>query len=228
MSQATDPYAVLEKALGHRFSDRGLLETALTHASLRKKKYNNERLEFLGDRVLGLVVAEMLYSLFPDEKEGALAKRLTALVQRNALVVVAKDLSLADYMKLSAGEQKAGGLRKDTILADAVEALIGAVHLDAGFKAAEKFVRARWEKLLERQDAPPEDPKTLLQEWAQQRGLPLPVYKVVSKSGSDHSPEFEVELSVEGMGRTQAKAANKRGAEKEAAKKMLKKIGGAA
>jgi ribonuclease-3 len=225
---ADEKLAALEAALGHSFADRGLLQAALTHSSLRKKTDNNERLEFLGDRVLGLAVAEMLYRKFPDEKEGALAKRLTALVQRAALVVVARELSLADYMRLSAGEQKAGGLRKDTILADAVEAVIGAIHLDAGFEPARAFVRARFEKMLGRQDAPPEDPKTALQEWAQQRGLPLPAYKMIGKSGSDHSPEFEIELTVEGMGSTKAKASTKRNAEKEAARKMLKKTGDAA
>lgn len=215
----------LEGALGHVFADKALLQAALTHSSLREKGANNERLEFLGDRVLGLVVAEMLYGLFPDENEGALAKRLTALVQRGALVSVANDLNLAAHLRLSAGEQKAGGLRKETILGDAVEALIGAVHLDAGFAAARKVVRAKWEKMLTRQSKPPEDPKTRLQEWAQQRGLPLPVYAVLAKAGAEHSPEFEIELKVEGQGRVTAKAANKRGAEKEAARKMLKKIG---
>lgn len=207
------------------FANRELLAVALTHSSVQKKKYNNERLEFLGDRVLGLVVADMIYRVFPDENEGALAKRHTALVQQAALGAVARELKLASYVRLSAAEIKAGGLKKETILSDAVEALIGAVYLDGGFASAQAFVIKLWDEMLHRQSSPPQDPKTRLQEWAQSRALPLPSYKVLARSGSDHAPRFEVEVTVKDHGSAVASAASKRAAEKEAAIALLTVIG---
>ena len=200
---------------------------ALTHASVPNIKNNNERLEFLGDRVLGLVTSELLYRSFPDEKEGDLAKRLTALVRRAALALVAEKLSLGSYMRLSTGELKAGGVQKETILADAVEALIGAIYLDGGLEAARKFIHAHWETMLASGEAPPEDAKTRLQEWAQAQGLPLPHYRVLSRTGADHSPVFEVEVKVEGQGSAKGSASSKRAAEKLAATTLLEKIEGA-
>lgn len=228
MSTPSEKAAALEAAAGYAFSDRGLLDMALTHASVPKSPCNNERLEFLGDRVLGLVVAEMLYRAFPDEREGDLAKRLTALVQQAALARVAAELSLGSYVRLSAGEIKAGGVKKDTILADAVEALIGAIYLDGGFGAAGDFVRARWQTLLATFESPPEDAKTRLQEWAQAKGLPLPEYRVLSRTGSDHSPVFEVEVEVKGQGKAAASASSKRNGEKAAAALLLARIEGGA
>jgi ribonuclease-3 len=218
-------FSSLQKNIGHNFSDKTLLEAALTHASMQNAAVNNERLEFLGDRVLGLVVAEMLYREFPLEKEGQLAKRHTALVQRAALVGVAEGLSLGGVIRISSGEMKAGGAQKDTILCDAMEALIGAVYLDAGFDAARALVTRFWTPLLRQDLAPPEDAKTLLQEWAQARGLPLPEYKVVSQTGSAHEPVFEIEVSVKATGKACASASSKREAEKEAARRLLEKIG---
>ena len=215
----------LGRKIGYVFSVPALCETALTHSSTQNDHSNNERLEFLGDRVLGLVVADLLFSTFPDEEEGSLAKRHTGLVQQEALVSVAQALDLAGYLKLSAGEMKSGGQKKEKILADAVEALIGAVYRDGGFKAAQGFVIKFWAPMLQSQTLPPEDAKSQLQEWAQGRGLPLPEYKMVSKSGTDHAPVFEIEVSVEGYGNAKAAAASKRAAEKEAALKMLQKIG---
>lgn len=216
----------LEERAGHAFSAPALLDMALTHASVVGAKHNNERLEFLGDRVLGLVTSELLYRSFPDEKEGPLAKRLTALVRRDALAQVAEKLSLGAYMRLSAGETKAGGVQKETILADAVEALIGAIYLDGGLEAARKFIHAHWETMLAAGGAPPEDAKTKLQEWAQAQGLPLPHYRVLSRTGADHSPVFEVEVKVEGNGSARASAASKRAAEKAAAQKLIETIEG--
>lgn len=221
MSQLSE----LESRIGYAFTDRGILDQALTHASLQKKSYDNERLEFLGDRVLGLAVAGMLYKAYPDEDEGKLAKRHTALVQQMALVMIANKLALGGFIHLSAGEVRAGGQQNETILADAVEALLGAIYLDGGYQAAEKFVTEAWRELLNGQMAPPEDPKTRLQEWVQQRGLPLPAYKVIGKSGSDHAPMFEIEVSVVSFGAATASASSKRAAEKEAAARMLEKIG---
>lgn len=218
-------YEELQKKAGYSFRDEELLGIALTHASVQQGKSNNERLEFLGDRVLGLVVAEMIYQKFPAENEGQLAKRHAALVRRSALVTVAGDIGLASFVRLSSGEEKAGGLKKDTILADALEAFIGAIYIDGGFAPARSFVTSCWTRLVESHGAPPEDPKTALQEWAQGRGLPLPEYKTVAKSGSEHAPLFEIEVSVQTLGSAVASAASKRAAEKEAALKMLEKIG---
>jgi ribonuclease III len=221
----SEKLAALEGVLGHSFSDRQVLVTALTHASLPRQPTNYERLEFLGDRVLGLIVAEMLYRLYPEEKEGDLAKRLTEVVQQKTLVSVAAGLGIAPYLRLSAGEKKAGGTLKDTILADAVEALIGAIYLDGGLEAARRFVERHWQPLVATRRSPPDDPKTRLQEVAQARGLALPQYKLLAKTGSDHAPVFDVEVSVTGMGSAQARAASKRAAEKEAAQKLLETTG---
>ena len=213
------------RKIGYVFSDPVLRDTAFTHSSTPHACSNNERLEFLGDRVLGLAVADLLFAAYPAEPEGNLAKRHTGLVQQEALVNVAKEIGLAEHLKLSAGEIKSGGHKKEKILADAVEALIGAIYLDGGLKAAKDFVAQFWDGMLKSQALPPEDAKSLLQEWAQGRGLPLPEYKLLGKSGTDHAPLFEVEVSVEGKGRTSATAASKRAAEKEAALKLLEKIG---
>lgn len=214
----------LEKTIGYVFEDASLLEAALTHASLQKKEGDYERLEFLGDRVLGLVIATLLYKAFPAENEGSLAKRHTALVQQKALVGVARAIGLPDHLRLSSGERKAGGLNKDTILSDAVEALIGAIYLDGGYGRAEDFITRFWRDTLAAA-SPPEDAKTRLQEWAQARGLPLPEYKVLSKEGSDHAPIFEIGVEVEGFVLISVKSGSKRQGEKDAAALMLKHIG---
>jgi len=215
----------LSGKIGYHFADPALLDTALTHSSTQASNNNNERLEFLGDRVLGLAVTDLLFAAFPAEAEGSLAKRHTGLVQQQALVAVAQAIGLAAHLKLSAGEKKSGGHQKEKILADAVEALIGAIYLDGGFPAAQTFVTKFWSGMIQGQTLPPEDAKSLLQEWAQGRGLPLPSYVLLGKSGTDHAPLFEIEVSVAGVGTTQAAAASKRAAEKEAALKMLQKIG---
>ena len=218
---------MIEEKIGHRFSDKGLLDVALTHASMAGERHgalNNERLEFLGDRVLGLAIAGVLYETYPQESEGALAKRLTALVQQAALVHVAQTMDLGSHLHLAAGERGRDGQVGDAILADALEALIGAVFIDAGYAAAEKVVARLWRSQLASQPAPPEDSKTALQEWVQARGLPLPVYHAVSQSGPAHAPVFTIELSVKGQASVQATAASKRLAEKEAARLMLENL----
>lgn len=216
---------LLEKKIGYVFSDRTLLDTALTHSSLQSAVHDNERLEFLGDRVLGLVVADLLYGHFSGEKEGSLAKRHAALVQQEQLAKVALSLDLAGYLKLSPGEVKSGGQQKETILSDALEALIGAIYLDGGYQAAQGFIEKFWGVMLREQAVPPEDAKSKLQEWTQARSLPLPEYKLLQKSGTDHEPQFEVEVFVKGVGSATAAAASKRAAEKAVAVKMLEKIG---
>lgn len=225
MSASSEKLSSLEKILGYSFANRKKLVMALTHSSLPRHETNYERLEFLGDRVLGLVVAEMLYRTYPDEKEGHLAKRLTVLVQQKALVAVANDMGMSGYVRLSAGEKRAGTQVKDTILSDAVEAVIGAIYLDGGLEPARAFIESRWSKLICTRSPPPDDPKTRLQEVAQAKGLKLPEYRLVSKSGTDHQPVFDVEVIVAGMGSAAATASSKREAEKLAAQKLLEAAG---
>lgn len=220
MSAASD----LEEKLGHVFQNPALLEEALTHASLAAEGADNERLEFLGDRVLGLCIAALLYRAFPHEVEGDLAKRHAALVQRDALAGIAESIGLTNNLKLSATALQDGGKGKSTILADALEAVLGAVYLDGGYAAADSVVHNLWEGLHDKDAAPPEDPKTRLQEWAQGQGLPLPKYEMLSRTGPDHAPLFEVGVTVEGHGGATAFAASKREAEKEAARILLDRL----
>jgi len=213
-----------EKTLGHRFANPRLLETALTHASLAAARASNERLEFLGDRVLGLLLAELLFARFPAEPEGSLAKRHAVLAGKPALAQIAKDTGLDTHIKLSPAEEKSGGGAKEAILADALEAVIAAIYLDGGLDAARGFVEKKWAAMLTAQNLPPEDPKSALQEWAQARKLPLPVYTAGEKSGTDHNPVFEVEVTVSGIGMGVGVGPSKRAAEKAAAEKLLEKI----
>ena len=215
--------------LGCRFERPDLLREALTHPSVNPidrgvARFANQRLEFLGDRVLGLVVAEWLLARFPDEPEGALARRHTALVRAEALAEVAAALDLGRHVKMAPGEADGGGRLNTAILANTCEAVIGAVFLDGGLDAARGLVRREWAGAIERDQQPPQDPKTRLQEWAQGRGLPLPHYQVVSRSGPDHQPVFEVEVSVNGHDAVSARGASKRVAEREAANQLLAKV----
>ena len=154
----------LEKNINYEFKDVSLLETALTHSSVQKKHINNERLEFLGDRVLGLVIADIIYNKFEGEDEGKLAKRHTALVRRDALFNVANKINVEKFIKLSSAEEKSGGSKKKTILSNAIEAIIGAIYLDNGYNKAYKFIEKFWKDMLDNQDTPPEDTKSSLQE----------------------------------------------------------------
>ena len=217
----------LETALGHKFRQRCLLREAITHASLDlgergTARFGYERLEFLGDRVLGLVVSEWLIERFPDEAEGSLARRHSSLISRDSLAEIATAIGLGQYLLLSSGEEGSGGRDNAAILADACEAVIAALYLDGGLEAARQFVRRAWQTAIERDPRPPQDPKTALQEWAQARGLPLPSYQTVSRRGPDHEPVFEVEVSVTGHEPAAAKGSSKRVAEKRAAAQLLK------
>lgn len=220
--------ADLEATLGHVFGNRLLLTEALTHPSMggldrRSAGKGYERLEFLGDRVLGLVVAEWLLERFPSEPEGALARRLTALVRAEALVVVAEKIGLGAHLLLSPGEQGSQGGIKPAILADACEAVIGALYLDAGLEAAKRFIRRHWDAPLEKaRAAPPQDPKTGLQEWALARGLALPLYEDIGRTGPDHAPIFQVRVTVAGFDPVTASGPSKRAAEKAAADELLR------
>lgn len=212
----------LEKRLGHSFGDPALLERALSHSSLSRASY--ERLEFLGDRVLGLIVADMLYRQFPHEPEGALAKRHAALVRRETLAEVAGRLGLAEAIAMTPSEDEAGGRGNPAILADVCEAILAAIYLDGGLEQARLLVEREWQSLLEADLKPPQDAKTALQEKAQGRGLALPSYREIGRSGPDHSPEFEVEVEVKGMGRAVGSGRSKRLAEKAAAEALLEQV----
>ncbi|MFW0776881.1 MAG: ribonuclease III [Rickettsiales bacterium] len=214
---------MLEQKLGYHFNDSALLELALTHPSLGKDT-NNQRLEFLGDAVLGLVIAKMLYAMFPDEEEGDLARRQSALVRGETLATIAQSLSLGDYIKLTDSEAAAGGRDNATNLEDAMEALIGAIYLDGGEVAAETFITARWTEIAKNTVAPPKDAKTALQEWAQGRKLPVPSYNLLDTVGPAHAPEFTIEVTVKGHPPAQAKANSKRAAEQMAAGILLEQL----
>lgn len=216
----------LAPAIGHRFTEESLLAEAMTHPSINPEhrgaaEFGYERLEFLGDRVLALVIAEWLLQRFPDEHEGQLARRHVALVRREALAQVAEDIDLGRHLILSSGEEGSGGRANAAILADACEALIGALYIDGGLEAARGFIRTAWVAAIERDLRPPQDPKTRLQEWAQARGLPLPHYETVSRSGPDHQPRFAVRVTVKGREPAEAEGASKREAAKRAAEAML-------
>lgn len=227
-SEAKGGLDELTASIGYSFADPALLATALTHGSLGRRRRapaeNYERLEFVGDRVLGLVVAERLYEMFPSEDEGAMAKRFAALVQRETVAEVGRALGLAAHMRLSKAEEAAGGRDNTAIIADCCEALIGALFIDGGLEAARSFVLPRWTPLIEADAQPPEEAKTALQEWAQGRGLPLPAYAPVSRSGPDHDPTFTVEVRVEGLPPIQGRGRSKRLAEQDAAARLLAEL----
>jgi ribonuclease III len=216
----------LETALGHRFTNPDLLRQALTHASAatHSREPSNERLEFLGDRVLGLVMARLLHDEFTDEEEGDLARRFAFLVRRDALADVAARIDLADHVAVSAGEEGAGGRDNPALLADACEAVIAALYLDGGLAVAEVFIHRQWRSLIDADPTPPQDSKTALQEWAQARGLALPAYRELDREGPAHAPQFRVEVSVAGEAPESGTGGSKKAAETTAADVLLQRI----
>lgn len=212
----------LEQTLGYRFGNRDLLLLALTHRSLDGTP-SNQRLEFLGDRVLGLAVAHMLFETFPGEQEGELARRHAGLVSKDALAEVAGSLNLGAALRMSESEAVAGGRKNPSHLEDACEALIGALYLDGGMEAAERFIETHWKPMLLSVKTPPKDPKTGLQEWAQARGMALPEYVEIARTGPDHAPEFEIEVRV-GERTARGMASAKRAAEQAAAARLLESL----
>lgn len=226
MTDRALPEPLLE-ALGYRFRDLALLERALTHASLGDRRHHtetNERLEFLGDRVLGLVVSELLLESYPEEAEGAIARRYADLVRRETLARVAEEIALGDALRLSTGEAATGGRGNPAVLADACEAVIGAMYLDGGLAPARTFVRTRWADFMREWAEPPQDPKTGLQEWAQGRGLPLPEYRMVKRAGPPHKPVFRIEVTVAGEAPATGEGGSKREAERLAAVALLERL----
>ncbi len=218
--------AALAARLGHDFARCDLLAEALTHPSAASRRHHSyERLEFLGDRVLGLVVADMLIDAFPGEPEGDLALRHAALVRREALSAVAGELGLGDHLRLAPGEAEAGIRDNTAIQADAMEAVIAALYLDGGLEAARRFIARNWARPMAEATRPPRDAKTALQEWAQGRGLPLPHYCEQARSGPPHGPTFTVEVRLAGKRPVRARGASKRAAEQAAAEGMLQGLG---
>jgi len=223
--------AALERRLGHDFADPALLERALTHSSVgdgAKKVSDNERLEFIGDRVLGLLAAERLADLYPTSSEGDLAPRLNALVSRKTCALVARGVDLGPALRLSPAETKAGGRDKDSILAGACEAIMAALYQDGGLDAARAVFLDLWAGPIEELGLPrPLDSKTQLQEWAQGQGKPLPAYAVVERKGPDHAPVFTVEVAVQGLDAARAEGRSRQDAEKAAAQALLHREGAA-
>jgi ribonuclease-3 len=221
--------AGFEERIGYRFKNAALLEQALTHISAlagpRNRSGSYQRLEFLGDHVLGLVISDMLYDAFPKADEGELSRRLADLVRKEACADVARTIELGAAIRLGASESNAGGRSRTAILADVCEALVGAVFIDGGYKAASEVISRLWDQRMRAPARPLRDAKTILQEWAQARGLPTPVYREVERRGPDHDPEFRVTVALpdrdpaEGMGRS------KRAAEQAAAAAMLTREG---
>lgn len=214
--------------LEHHFRDALLLRQALTHASVSghagSRRPSNERLEFLGDRVLGLIVAELLYQAYPDEDEGALARRYSSLVSGEALALVAEQIDLGQFLRYLRGEEEAGGVRNSGVLADSCEAVIAALYLDGGLDAARRFIHRFWRPLMGASLRPPKDAKTELQEWAQARALTLPLYREVLREGPPHAPRFLVEVRLDGLPAVTASGLSKRAAEQAAAQAMLATI----
>lgn len=214
----------LQQRIGYQFNDAGLLERALTHRSLGAR--NNERLEFLGDAILGFEVADHLYRTVDDANEGQLSRMRAHLVKRETLASIARELQLGDLLRLGAGELRSGGQTRDSILADAVEAIIAAVYLDGGMEEARGLVRRLLGERLS--DPTPEarrkDPKTRLQEHLQALGRPLPRYEVVAVAGDQHDQTFRVVCSTGAGGETEGEGASRRKAEQAAARRMLARL----
>jgi ribonuclease-3 len=219
--------AELEGRIGHVFEDRDLLERALTHASVGNgsaKIRHNERLEFLGDRVLNLMAAEHLMELKAEAREGELSRLMNELVSYPACARVARAIGLRDALRLDASASNVGARDNDKVLGDACEAIIAALYVDGGMDAARTFFLTFWApEFVLLDEVRVKDSKTALQEWAQAQGLPLPVYKVVSREGADHAPTFTVSVSVDGYETAQAQGRSRQEAEKAAAMSMLSK-----
>ena len=224
MDRRAAAIADLEVSLGHVFADRALIERALTHASVGQGAPDNERLEFLGDRVLALVMAETLLARDPAAEAGPLSKRLHVLVSRDACAEVGRALGIGPALRLPGGETRRGARDQARFLADACEAVIGALYLDAGMDVARERVLAAWDALM----AAPHDertanPKSRLQEWAAAAGRGAPAYRLVGREGPDHAPSFTVEVEVAGAPAARASAGSRQAAEKAAALALLER-----
>jgi ribonuclease III len=212
----------VERMLGHKPKDTGLFERALTHSSRGEDHY--ERLEFLGDRVLGLTIATWLYELFPDEPEGKLSRRLNALVSGETCAEVARELGIGGRVMLGKQARDDGAADSDNVLGDITEALIGALYLEAGLDQAAAFIRRAWSDRVDRHDSAPKHPKSRLQEWAAANERKPPVYQLTSRTGPHHAPKFVVQVSINGIGEASAEGLSKQEAETAAAEALLEKL----
>ncbi len=222
--------ATLEARIGHRFGDRDLIARALTHLSApaaggpgRAQSY--QRLEFLGDRVLGVAVAQMLYEAYPQASEGELSMRLAKLVRRETCAAVAEEWDVGPHVAMGQGEARAGGRKKAAILSDICESIIGAVFLDAGFEAARELVTRSWRARMDADVEPERDAKTAVQEWAQARALASPRYVEAARSGPAHAPHFVMQVILGGYEPESGEASSKRAAEQAAAQAFLARWG---
>ncbi|MFC4270599.1 ribonuclease III [Sneathiella chungangensis] len=222
----------LADLLGHVFKDPDLLNAAVTHSSLIKGKGKKQpgsdydRLEFLGDRVLGLIISDELFRRFESAEAGQLSRRYNAQVRREALAEIALDMGLQNYIRMADDLAASGGRENPAILADVMEAVIAALYLDGGMRAAWRFVEKKWWPRFDRKDASKKDAKSALQEWLAKTGRPLPVYRVVEETGPDHDRHFTVMVSVKDFEPATGSGSSKRVAEQKAAAKMLKELQG--
>ncbi len=217
---------LLEGRINYSFRDAKLLERALTHGSFnegRPHTVDYQRLEFLGDRVLGLLVAERLFAEHGKLDEGGLAIRLNALVRKEACARAARRMDLGAALRMSLAEDAAGGRDKTRILGDACEALLGALYIDGGLEAVSDVFERFWADEFERKNSGERDPKTRLQEWAQSRGLPTPKYKIISQTGPDHRPSFIIEAIISGLAPQRGEGGSRRIAERAAADALLQR-----
>ena len=224
MARPQTDYRQLEAELGWEFTDPNLLAEALLHSSARQRE-SNERLEFLGDRVLGLVIAEALIRQFSEESEGELAPRLNALVRKETCAEIAIKLGLGPHLRMARSEATAGGRKKMALLADAMEAVLAAIYLDGGIDAARSCILRHWGTRIDALEETPIDPKTALQEWAQARSQALPTYELIDRTGPDHAPAFTIRAHLQDGRTADATASSKRIAEREAAAKLLDILG---
>ncbi len=215
----------LAERLGYHFSDDKLLLQALTHGSSAKAKGSYERLEFLGDRVLGLVVAESLYRQHGREREGKLAARHSALVRGEVCAAIAHGLGLGDFVQVGTVEKLQGINTLQSVLGDVMEAIIGAVYMDGGYDAAHQLVEKLWADVITKPDTATKDAKTFVQEWALARGKVLPVYSMVGREGPEHKPKFTVRLSIPKFGEAEGEGPSKQAAEMSAAQRFIQQSG---
>ncbi len=218
----------IEKILNYEYKNKELLTLALTHSSANTHHNKNvnsyERLEFLGDRVLGLCIAELIYNKYNNENEGELAIRQSKLISEAALSNIAQNLGLGDYIIFGISELKEGGKYKPSVLCDVIEALIGSMYLDGGLDIVQKFVKKNWDNLIISDITPPKDNKMELQEWLLKKQKIVPKYNLISKTGEEHAPLFEVEVVINGVSAQKGQGTSKKKAEQDAAFNMIKHL----
>ncbi len=217
----------IEDKIGHKFKKPRLLLEAITHKSIQDDpKYNNEphyeRLEFLGDRVLGLVMAQILFDKYPNEQEGQISRRFAALVSKETLAEVARKLGIAEHIRFEKiTHESKEEVTNPSILADVMEAIMAALFMDSGLSTVHRFIEKNWKSYLDGKSKPPKDPKTALQEWAQKKGMDLPRYRVMEQQGPDHSPLFKVTVDLSGIPVLTGLGTSKKEAERDVAKRVL-------